>query len=100
MFNELFNRVDKVETSQEVEQLMEVNKYDFIISDVNIDLPKGTIIMKEIKEKRPEQEIVALASLKDEGNLAELVDLGIHAFLIMPNQFEQALEAITQMELS
>ncbi|MDF1874476.1 response regulator [Sulfurimonas sp. SAG-AH-194-I05] len=99
VFNEVFITTDKASNEDEALALIDENTYDIVINDVSVDISNGTSFMKKIKEIQKKQEIVALASLNDEGKLAEMVDEGIHAFLITPKEFNHALEAIAQMEL-
>ena len=53
---------------------------------------------KQIKQNKPEQNIVTLVSLKDEDKLGGMIEAGIHAFVLSPEQFDQALEAIANMD--
>lgn len=100
MFVKLFNNVDKVLDNAEGLKLLEKNQYDIIIKDISMDFLEGSAFVKQVKEMKPKQEVVALTALDDEGKLSEMIDLGIHFFLLTPADFDQALETITQMELS
>ena len=100
MFDKLFSSVDKTLTTPEAFKLMNENQYDIIINDASVDFVEGRTFSKQIKKMKPEQEIVMLVSLSNEGELSEMVDLGIHAFLLSAEEFNQALEAISQMELN
>ena len=100
MFAKLFNNVDKVLDNAEGLKLLEKNQYDIIIKDISMDFLEGSAFVKQLKEMKPKQEVIALTALDDEGKLSEMIDLGIHFFLLTPVDFDQALEAITQMELT
>ena len=100
MFAKLFNNVDKVLDNAEGLKLLEKNRYDIIIKDISMDFLEGSAFVKQLKEMKPKQEVIALTALDDEGKLSEMIDLGIHFFLLTPADFDQALEAITQMELT
>lgn len=99
MFAKLFNTVDKVLDNADGLKLFEKNQYDIIIKDISIDFLEGSAFVKQLKEMKPKQEVIALTALEDEGKLSEMIDLGIHFFLLTPADFDQALETITQMEL-
>lgn len=99
MFTTLFKKVDKAYERQEVLKLLENHHYDIIIHDMSVDYIKSFERSKQLKEMNPAQEIVALVSLSDEDKLSESIDLGIHSFLLDATQFEQALEAIAQIDL-
>ena len=93
MFNQLFNKVDKVLGKEEALKLSDANQYDIIIGDISVE-PESVGLLKQIKDKNPEQAIFALVSPKDTDKLFGIADLGINAFELIPEQFDQALEQI------
>jgi len=93
MFDQLFNKVDKVLGKEEALTLFNANQYDIIIGDLSVE-PEGVALLKQIKDKKPEQAIFALVSPKDTDKLFGIADLGINAFELTPEQFDQALEQI------
>jgi len=93
MFNQLFNKVDKVLGKEEALKLSDANQYDIIIGDLSVE-PEGVAFLKQIKDKKSEQTIFALVSPKDTDKLFGIADLGINAFELIPEQFDQALEQI------
>jgi len=93
MFNQLFNKVDKVLGKEEALRLSDANQYDIIIGDLSV-VPEGVALLKQIKDKKPEQTIFALVSPKDTDKLFGIADLGINAFELIPEQLDQALEQI------
>ena len=97
MFDELFAKVEKVSDEQKALKLIYKNHYDIIIIDISVEPLDGITFMKQIKEIRPEQEIVTLVSTEDESKIGDLIEGGIHAFLLTPDQFDQALETVAQM---
>jgi DNA-binding NarL/FixJ family response regulator len=100
IFTRLFKNTVKAYEREEVLKLLENHHYDIIIHDMSVDYIKSFELSKQLKEMKPAQEIVALVSLSDEDKLSESIDLGIHSFLLDATQFEQALEAIAQMDLN
>jgi len=93
MFNELFNKVDKVLGREEALKLFEKNKYDIVIGDISVK-PEEVAFMKQMIDMKPEQAIFALVAPKDTDKLYGIADLGINAFELTPEQFDQALEQI------
>ena len=93
MFNQLFNKVDKVLGKEETLKLSDANQYDIIIGDLSVE-PEGVAFLKQIKDKKSEQTIFALVSPKDTDKLFGIADLGINAFELIPEQLDQALEQI------
>lgn len=97
MFDRLFESTEKIMGEQKALKLIYNNNYDIIINDISVNPLDGISFMKQIKQMRPSQEIVTLVAPTDEDKLGDLIESGIHAFVLIPEQFEQALEAISQM---
>lgn len=95
-FSELFSSVEKVLGEQKALKLIYKNSYDIIICDLNSNLDDGITFLQQIKKMKPEQEIFTLMATENENRLGDLIEDGIHAFVLLPEQFDQALEAIAQ----
>ncbi|MCO4845266.1 MAG: response regulator transcription factor [Sulfurovum sp.] len=93
MFNHLFNKVDKVLCKEEALKLFDSNQYDMVLADISVE-PEAVGLLKQMQDKKPEQVIFALVSPKDTDKLYGIADLGINAFELTPEQFDQALEQI------
>ena len=98
MFTELFNKVDVAPDKHKALKLIFANDYDIIINDMSTNPVDGISFMKQIKDFKPQQNIVALVALEDEDKIGGLIETGIHAFILTPNDLDQALEAIAQMK--
>jgi len=96
---EYFTEVTKVTTNDEAVTLCENNSYGVILSDLSVD-PKKAGILKKFMDENKEQIIFALVDPKDTGKLYGLADLGINAFELIPEQFDQALELISTFDPS
>ena len=93
VFDQLFNKVDKVLGKEEALTLFDINQYDIVLGDLSVE-PEGVGLLKQIIDTKPEQAIFALVSPKDTDKLFGIADLGINAFELTPEQFDQALEQI------
>ncbi|MDA7816860.1 response regulator [Sulfurimonas sp.] len=100
IFDELFNKVDKVKGDQKALKLIQNNKYDVIIDDMSVDPVDGTTFMKQIKEMKPELVLVSLILGDYEEKIGDIIEFGVHAFVLTPEQFEPALEAISKLDTS
>lgn len=98
VFNQVFNKADKAFTKEEAIGYIEGNQYDIIISDISSDVMEGVIFLKEVKEKKPQQAIIALVSEQDSDKLYLIANLGIHAFELSPTDFDLALEQIANFD--
>jgi len=97
MLDPLFNKADIAPDRHKALKLIFANEYDIIINDISTDPIYGTTFIKQIKEMKPAQVQVALVSDSDEEKLGGLIDLGVNAFLLNPEQLVHALEAIAEM---
>jgi len=97
MFNQLFNKVDKVLGKEDALKLFDSNQYDIVLGDISVE-PESVGLLKQIKDMKPEQAIFALVSPKDTDKLFGIADLGINAFELSPLQFDQALEQIAMFD--
>lgn len=97
LFAELFNKVDYALGEQKTIKQIYKNNYDIIISDISGDPLEGIEFMKQLKQMKPTQVIVALVLDSDESKIGGLIDLGINTFLLTPEALDQALEAISDM---
>jgi len=97
VFDQLFNKVDKVLDKEEALKLFDVNQYDIVMSDLSVE-PERVGFLKQMKDMKTEQAIFALLLPKDTDKLYGIADLGINAFELTPSQFDQALETIAQFD--
>jgi len=96
LFKTHFESVERVMGEQRALKLIHNKSYDLIVNDISVEVDEGVRFMKQIKEFRPAQQIVTLVALSDEEKIGDLMENGIHAFVLMPEQFDQALETIAQ----
>lgn len=72
------------------------NNYDYIVSDMSVNILDGITFVKQLKELKPEAFIYTLVAQEDEDKIGALIDAGIHTFVLSAEQFEQALETISE----
>ena len=99
VFTEVFDTVEKATDTNKALKLIHSKKYDVVIHDATIDHLNGVTFVQQIKKMKPEQEIVALVSLENENKLEVIIDLGVNVYIITPEEFDPALEAIASMNL-
>ncbi|HQS65972.1 MAG TPA: response regulator [Sulfuricurvum sp.] len=98
IFDQMFHKVDKVLGTNEALKYIDSNQYDMVISDISVEPLEGIILLKEIKEKKPDQTIFALVTEQDSDKLYLIANLGIHAFELSPSDFDLALEQIANFD--
>lgn len=94
-FRELFESVDIVNDKESALTAFMANKYDIVLSDLSVE-PEKVTLLKQMKDLDSNKALFALVSEKDSDKLFSIADLGINAFELIPEQFEQALEAIAE----
>jgi len=96
-FDQLFSSVDEATGREDALKLFDANQYDIILSDLSVE-PEEVAFLKQLKDKQPKQTIFALVSPKDTDKLYGIADLGINAFELTPEYFDQALEQIAMFD--
>ena len=96
-FDQFFNRVDKVIGREEALKFFEANSYDIVLSDFSVE-PEEAAFLKQIKDINSKQTIFALVSPKDTDKLYGIADMGVNAFELTPEYFDQALEQIAAFD--
>lgn len=95
----LFSSVDIARGREEALKFFESNPYDIVIGDLSV-APEAVGLLKQLKDLKTEQTIFAMVSPDDTDKLYGIADLGIHAFELMPEHFDLALEAIAKFDPS
>ena len=96
LFESAFSSTTFAADEQKALKLIYKNSYDYIVSDMSVDVVNGIIFVKQLKELKPEAFIYTLVKEEDEEKIGALIDAGIHTFVLNKEQFEQALEAISE----
>jgi len=94
-FSELFESVDIVNDKESALTAFKANEYDIVVSDLSVE-PEKVALLKQMKDLDSNKALFALVSEKDSDKLFSIADLGINAFELTPEQFEQALEALAE----
>ncbi|MBC8237021.1 MAG: response regulator transcription factor [Helicobacteraceae bacterium] len=98
-FNELFNKVDKVQDSEEALKLIDSNHYDILICDLSFEFADRIKILKLMKHRKPKIAYFALVTENNSDKIFGVADQGIHVFELEPSQFDLALEEISRFNL-
>jgi DNA-binding NtrC family response regulator len=96
-FEECFTHTIVVNSNEEALKQLEINTFDIILSDLSVE-PEKAGILKKIIDENMKQIIFALVDPKDTKKLYGIADMGVNAFELTPDQFDQALEMISQFD--
>ena len=98
-FNELFNKVDKVQDSEKALELIDSKHYDILICDLSLEFVDRIKILKLMKHRKPKIAYFALVTENNSDKIFGVADQGIHVFELEPSQFDLALEEISRFNL-
>lgn len=95
----LFPNVSSKENGLEGLQEYKNNKYDIVITDINMPLMTGLEMSKEIKAINNEQHILIVSAYKDIENYVEAIRIGIDGYILKPIEFEQVNKVLYKIAL-
>jgi DNA-binding NtrC family response regulator len=98
MFTTLFDKVEIVNDTNKALKFISKNPYHIVINDVSVHPIDGITFVKQIKQLKPELIVAALVAPEDEDKIGGLIETGVHSFVLIPEQLDQALEIIAQMK--
>lgn len=74
------------------------DQYDVIISDVNMPKMNGYELVKIIKEKKIESQIILISGLEEVAESINAIDLGIYDFITKPVDLNKLINLIDKIE--
>jgi DNA-binding NtrC family response regulator len=98
MLKVLFDKVEVVRDTNKALKLISNYPYHIVINDVSVNPIDGITFVKQIKQFKPELIVAALVAPQDEDKIGGLIETGVHSFVLIPEQLDQALEVIAQMK--
>jgi len=69
-------------------------KFDLVITDINMPRMDGRALVKEIKQINKEQPIIIVSAYNESGRLVDLIQLGISNFVMKPIEMDQFLSML------
>ncbi len=98
LFELLFSSVtvclDGQEALQAYKNIQNQNKFDILLTDINLPNLNGLQLIKEIIDINPKQHISVISAHDDSSILLKLINLGIDSFLLKPMQEKQLMQTL------
>ena len=94
LFKTLFKSVDLADNGLDAIRLYEKNRYNLIITDINIPNINGIDVIKKIKKQNPKQAILITTVFNKSEWEKELNTLGSYHYLTKPLKTDTLLRAI------
>jgi DNA-binding response OmpR family regulator len=88
--------VDIAESGEAALELFEQKGFDLIIADLKLPGINGMEVIKQIKEKKPEMEVIVITGVGTQPIAEEAMTLGAHDFLPKPFTDDQIKTAINE----
>lgn len=98
VFDQAFNKADIALSSDEANTYLQTNTYDMVIRDISVEVLEGMLFLKRLRDAQPKQSLFALVAVADEDKLYKIAELNINAFLLNPEEFDQALVAMGEFD--
>lgn len=95
LLENIFLKVDVAINGEEGLIAYQKDKYDLVVTDINMPKKDGISLIKDIKSINQEQPIIVTSAYDDSGRLLELISLGISSFIVKPMNFEKFFYAIS-----
>lgn len=94
IFNLLFAKVSLACDGQEGLEKYNRDKYDIVITDINMPRINGIEMISQIREICSEQKIIAISAHDEPDMLLSMIRKGINSFILKPINFDDMLSAI------
>lgn len=89
VFEIFFNNITVVGDGHEAYKHFINNKYDLIITGIDMPLLNGLDLVKKIREVSNHKSILVISSKDDKNQFVELITQGIDGYILKPVDFEQ-----------
>jgi DNA-binding NarL/FixJ family response regulator len=73
---------------------LDSQQFDLIITDISMPEMDGMALMKEIRERLPEQPVIALTMLGESQHIKQMLALGVNGYLLKNSGEDEIINAI------
>lgn len=100
ILRQFFNDIDEAADGEEAYDLFRHNRYDLVITDLNMPKSGGIELIRKIREMDGEQKIMVVSAYSDSDRLLELINENILHFIQKPIDINAVVTAIEKVQLS
>jgi YesN/AraC family two-component response regulator len=93
---EFFNQIDVASNGKEALELFKKNRYDVIISDINMPIMSGIELFKQIRKQDKKTALILLSAYEEE--VLQEHNLEINGFLSKPIDIEEFIKLIEKIK--
>ncbi len=92
--SEQFEVADEAENGIEALELLKNNKYDLILTDINMPEMDGIELMKTLKNEFPDQKVLVLSMFNDGGQIKSMIENGANGYILKNVTKSELFEAM------
>ncbi|MDA3908398.1 MAG: response regulator [Sulfurimonas sp.] len=92
----IFTKLDTAPDGAEGLKKYTQNKYDILITDIQMPNMDGIEMIRNIKEINEKQEIIVISAYTDSEYLTQCIGLGVTGYIVKPVEFPQILKILWQ----
>jgi DNA-binding response OmpR family regulator len=89
-------KVDLADTGRLAMEAFSQKRFDLLVADLRLPDIDGMEVIKQIKEKKPETEVIVITGYGTTATAVEAMKLGVHDFLPKPFTEDQIMSAIDE----
>lgn len=93
-FKEIFEEVDCACNGYDGLQLFREQKYDLVITDINMPRMNGFSLIKEIRKIKPDQPIIVISAYSEIAYLSKINTCHVDYFLVKPIETKDLMEKV------
>jgi len=94
LLKQFFASIDEAVDGKDGLDKYNLKQYDLIITDINMPNMNGFEMIKNIKQKDPNQTIIVTSAYNDSDSLLSLIDLDVDKFLLKPVDSKKFIDAL------
>ena len=97
ILNQFFKNITLCSNGKEALEAFNKEKYDIVISDINMPEMNGLELARKIREKTQETSIIFTSAHSDFTHLSESLNIGVDGFLIKPVDIKQLISVLQRV---
>jgi len=94
LLKEFFDRIETAPNGFEGLEKFKKEKFDLVITDINMPEMNGIEMIKEIKKIDKRVPIIVITAFSDFKYLAECIKIGVYGYILKPIEINQLLEVL------
>lgn len=90
------SRIQQCDNGQDALDKIDAENFDLLMLDVHMPGIDGITVLKEIRQRQPEVNVVICSSHRSKDTIKDLIDLGARDFLVKPFSSEEFKKVVSR----